>query len=83
MLFGEVEHSLPNAALGLQDDLLANIRIHMDGISEYFLAGSTTIDVRMIEEIRTLFKRSLDKLFSLGIAQRIYTHTADGNDWHL
>ncbi|MNJ58651.1 hypothetical protein D3C77_542950 [compost metagenome] len=69
MLLREVKHALANAALGLQDDLLAHVIIHMDRIGKNLLAFASTVNIRMVKEICTRFERGLYKLLRLSLSQ--------------
>ncbi|CDN44413.1 hypothetical protein BN871_EU_00280 [Paenibacillus sp. P22] len=80
MLLGEVEHAGTDAAFGLQDEVLAHARRHMDGFREDFLAVASAVNVRMLEEIGAELKRRLDEALSLGLVQRVDAHAADGDD---
>jgi hypothetical protein len=83
MFFGEIEHSFANAAFGLQDDLLANIVVHMDGVREYRFAFSGAVNIRVIEEVRFFVHCRLHEALGLRRAQRVNTHAADGDDGHV
>ncbi|MNN39557.1 hypothetical protein D3C81_1535960 [compost metagenome] len=83
MLLGEVEHPLTDTALGLEDDLLPDIRIHMNRICEDFLTCAAAVNVSMIEEVSSFFQCRLHKALSLRLVQRINTHAANSNDRHI
>ncbi len=83
MLPGGVVEALPDAALGLQDQVLPpDGGVAAERRAEMFLTGAASVDVGVVKVICAVFQRGVDKASQSGRIQLAQTHTAhyDGRD---
>ena len=83
VLPGGIVEALPDAALGLQDQVLpAEGGVALQRCAEVLLAGAAAVDVGVVEKVRAVVQRGVDEPAQGGAVQLAQPHTAHGYGGH-